>query len=673
MKKKLLILDGTSLLAEAYYKTLTKEVEQITSLKESGKVISKKEEDEAFATLLQSKKGTYINGVQGFFKTLFDALDKRKPSHVAIVWGAQRENNFRRKIFPGYKDDGKVKDRALLEQEKMVKKMLHNMRIYQLESLEYEALDLAGSLAEKFKNEADIEILARNTMSLQFTDIATVWFKTPNHEDIIRKHNLDRYDYPNGAVKFDRDFLLTYKKLTPEQMPDYRALIGNSFSKIPGVKSVGEVTTSALLEEYGSIEAIYSDIDACTTQAEIVDFGKSLMKYLTLPFNPIPFLVKGKEEALLGKDLATYRRDVLGKELKDSDKLSVNDLDNNKINRVEIVKELKSIGLSPIRGNITKNIAEVIEDVGFSSLISTYNPLVFSPNSSVFVGNSYFLDSIPVEIEQEGEMVTLIHLTDEAIVKFGDKIKINTANTNYYSDKAVRERLEEQEKAQSERQVAIITSLANQEKEVDEDISTQIVWATSDNTQIKSNEDYQEEDFEESNDEESNDEEYEGHEECDEYEGCEDEEINKSTKDSENPSSANVKATASSDTTPNSDVNAPDESIDNSPGVKNSNSTVESKSTKKKKGLSLIESIVINRYYCSQCNEEFTLVGSEASFCTKCGASTVDGNDKVDSEKKDDNEQVEIPIAEKSNCKLDDLKLKECKNSLEGVIIAGLS
>lgn len=632
MEKKLLILDGTSLLAEAYYNTLTKEVELMQSLKESGKKVSQKEEDEAFATLLQSKKGTYINGVQGFFRVLFDALDKRNPSHLTVTWGAQRENNFRRKIFPGYKDDGKIKDKALLAQEKMVKSMLFNMGIHQLESFEYEALDIAGSLAEKFKNEAEIEILARNTMSLQFTDIATVWFKTPNFKDIIRKHNLDDYDYPKGSVRFDKEFLLTYKKLKPEQLPDYRALIGNSYSRIPGVKSVGEVTTSALLEEYGSIEALYSDIDACTTQSEIVDFGKDLTKYLTLPFNPIPLLIKGRDEAFLGKKLAIYKRDSLGKGLDNSEEIKIDNLNADKINRVEIIKELKNVGLSPIKGNITKRISEIIEDVNFSSLIASYHPFIFSPTSSTFVGEFSSLDSIPAEITTEDKVVRTMIFTDEAIIQFGDKIKIDADSTSYYSNDAIQERLKEKEEAEKERQIAIITNAVNSQK-YKESQSAQLAWVANTDTQIESSE-----------------EEYEEHEEC-ELNGDE------STED--------LKATDVSS-------NAKQDSNSNKVNNPNLNSSNEIKPNKKK-GLSLIESITINRYYCSQCNEEFTLIGSEASFCTRCGASTVDVDDEVNSNEEYSEREINIPIAEKSNCELSDLELKKDKENLNTVINVALS
>lgn len=602
------------------------------SLKESGKKVSQKEEDEAFATLLQSKKGTYINGVQGFFRVLFDALDKRNPSHLTVTWGAQRENNFRRKIFPGYKDDGKIKDKALLAQEKMVKSMLFNMGIHQLESFEYEALDIAGSLAEKFKNEAEIEILARNTMSLQFTDIATVWFKTPNFKDIIRKHNLDDYDYPKGSVRFDKEFLLTYKKLKPEQLPDYRALIGNSYSRIPGVKSVGEVTTSALLEEYGSIEALYSDIDACTTQSEIVDFGKDLTKYLTLPFNPIPLLIKGRDEAFLGKKLAIYKRDSLGKGLDNSEEIKIDNLNADKINRVEIIKELKNVGLSPIKGNITKRISEIIEDVNFSSLIASYHPFIFSPTSSTFVGEFSSLDSIPAEITTEDKVVRTMIFTDEAIIQFGDKIKIDADSTSYYSNDAIQERLKEKEEAEKERQIAIITNAVNSQK-YKESQSAQVAWVANTDTQIESSE-----------------EEYEEHEEC-ELNGDE------STED--------LKATDVSS-------NAKQDSNSNKVNNPNLNSSNEIKPNKKK-GLSLIESITINRYYCSQCNEEFTLIGSEASFCTRCGASTVDVDDEVNSNEEYSEREINIPIAEKSNCELSDLELKKDKENLNTVINVALS
>lgn len=588
MKSKLLIFDGTSVLAEFYYKTLTLEVEELHSLKESGKSISKEEEDKAYSTLLQAKEGVYINAVQGFFKQLFETIDKVKPSHLIVTWGAERENNFRRKIFPGYKDDGKVKDRALIEQEKLTKLMLSNIGIHQVQGFEYESLDLAGTIAEKFKNQMDIEIFARNMQSLQFTDIATVWFKTPNYEDIIRRHNLDSYNYPKGTVKFDSKFLFEYKNLQPHQIPDFRALVGNSFSKIPGIKSVGQVTTTALLEEYGSLENLYEDIDSCTTREELIDFGRDLTDCLMLAFNPIEFLVKGRNEAFLGKELATYKRDI-----------SIDEIDNlnesiflvDKIDKTKILKELKNINLCPIKANITSKLSSTISRMEFSALIITYNPHIFSSKSVIFVKNAKSLeDFIPTEIESENGLVLIIKIHDNAIVNFRDKIKVDISNCSFYSESEVNNRIKERERIQNERCIAEITNAFS--TNIQEHHSSPVVCPSGIIIGDVEEVEYEVEEYEEEYDDilES--------EACVEVEA---EEVVAVTSPIESSNLNTFSNTAKSNISSN-----------------NANAT---------SGLQLIESLVINRYYCGCCNNEFALIGSTASFCTSCGAK-MEGNIK---------------------------------------------
>ena len=575
MKSKLLIFDGTSILAESYYKTLTLEVEELHSLRESGKSISKEEEDNAYSTLLQAKKGLYINAVQGFFRVLFDALDKTKPSHVVVTWGAERENNFRRKIFSGYKDDGKVKDKVLVEQEVLVKSILSKIGIHQVQGFEYESLDLAGTIAEKFKKQMDIEIFARNSLSLQLTDIATVWFKTPNYEAIIRRHGLDNYGYPKGTVKMDSKFLYEYRGLHPHQIPDSRALIGNSFSKIPGIKSVGQVTTTSLLEEYGTLEGIYEDIDSCTTREELVEFGHELTSSLMLAFNPIEFLVKGREDAFLGKQLATYKRDISNVDI---DSLNEAILSVDRIDKVKILKEFKNINLCPTKARFTTKLNSTVSTMVFSALIVTYHPHIFSLKSDMFVKNAKSLeDFIPAELKVGDKLVVIIKLHEDTIVTFGDTISVDLSNCQFYSLSEVKNRIKEREKIQNERCIAEITSAfsANMHEhhplnsseaitlDVNHEVEVEIVDA-----EINCEEDYEED--------------------RDESVACIEIE-NEETEDS------TVAVTSTLNHT-NLRTN-------------NANSVA---------GLKLLESFNINVYHCNSCNNDFAVIGA-AKFCTHCG------------------------------------------------------
>lgn len=621
MDKKLLIVDGTSILAEAYYKSLTKEVEALHSLKDAGRVITKEMEDKAFSTLLQCKKGVPVNAVQGFFKVLFDAIDKTNPSHLIISWGGKREDNFRRKIFPGYKDDGKVKDRELEYQERLVKEFLKNVGICQLESSSVEALDLAGILITMFKDDFKIEILARNTLSLQFTDEATVWFRTPAFRDIERKFNLDCSDFPKNSIRFDEEFLLKYKNLKPYQIPDYRALIGNSFSKIPGVKSVGEVTTLALLEEYDCIENIYEDIDACSSHDELVDFGNTLTKHLMLPFNPIPFLVKGREEAFLGKKLATYLRE---KDATLTLSLDESEFDIKNIDKVGIVKKLKVLNLAPIKCNITKNIAEIIENLDFSSLVIMYNQHIFSESNPSFIDtidNIGSLDSLSVDDFKSNNLYGELLVTDDAVVAFGDKLKFDFSNVEFYSEEVVSQRIKEREelkKRKEERKQQEILQNTADEDETPTSETTETYRPTlivphfdlKDGIELNADVDCEVELEEERV---ALSEVEVAIADLDEYEIIEENYSETPAKFVQSPTSQRFLSAHEHSNIVNNSTSKP------STINQNTNSS-------KKAGLSLLEQMVISRYVCNECGEEFLLVGSTAEYCVKCGAKNVNNN-----------------------------------------------
>ena len=92
--QKLLILDWTSLVNDAYNTTLTKEMEDARKMCDNAKTEEEKEvalkaKEEAYKTLLKSTSGSYINAVQEFFKVFLDILDRQNPSHVVVCGGGK--------------------------------------------------------------------------------------------------------------------------------------------------------------------------------------------------------------------------------------------------------------------------------------------------------------------------------------------------------------------------------------------------------------------------------------------------------------------------------------------------------------------------------------------------------------------------------------------------------
>ena len=105
--------------------------------------------------------------------------------------------------------------------------------------------------------------------------------------------------------------------LTPEQIIDLKALVGDASDNIPGVKGVGDKAAVPLLQEYKTVENLYSEIENLTVDEEkkLKEFWKSA---LGLNRPPLSYLLKeaegggmgAKEIAFLSKKLATINRNV---------------------------------------------------------------------------------------------------------------------------------------------------------------------------------------------------------------------------------------------------------------------------------------------------------------------------------------------------------------------------
>ena len=457
MKKKLLIFDATSVLAENYYSSLTKEVEFIEKEKSSGVTVEGYEVKKAYSTLLNNK-GMYINAIQGFFKEFFDAIDKTQPTHVITVWGAERVNNSRRNVLSSYKNDGQTKSAALLNQQETVIKMLKSMGFMTITSKNNEALDLAATIATTLENKFDnVEIFARNRLSLQLTDIATVWFKTPRYNQISNIYNLNTLDYPAGTIKYTKDLLLVDKGLKPNQIPDYAALVGNSYFGVTGAKEVGIKTATPLVQEFGSIENIYNLIDECKNHEELIELGISLKDMLMLPINPIEYLIKSRDDVFASKEVSIYKRDVFSKQHKDKLEMMYNQgFMNIPTDKKDIVKNLRELGISAFIGRFTGKACEIISEMSYSSLIVNYNPYIFSPSSVFYIGSSD-LSLVPSDKNVDGEDIPLVFMCDNMVKAFSEKQLIaDVSNTLFYSKDKMDERASKKEEYRKSNKKKII-------------------------------------------------------------------------------------------------------------------------------------------------------------------------------------------------------------------------
>ena len=250
---KLMILDGNSIVNRAYYGV----------------------------RLLTAPDGTPTNGVFGFLSILQKLLADQEPDAVCVAFDVHAPT-FRHKQFADYKGKRKPMPEDLVAQMPLLKEVLQTMGISCYECAGWEADDILGTVGRRCEEENwDCLIVTGDKDSFQLvTDTTHVFHvKTSKGQTTTLEYTPEVFQEEYGFA--------------PIHIIDLKALMGDSSDNIPGVPGVGEKTATALIQNYSTIDNIYS-------QLESLDVKDGVKKKLAA----------GKESAEMSYDLATIRRDV---------------------------------------------------------------------------------------------------------------------------------------------------------------------------------------------------------------------------------------------------------------------------------------------------------------------------------------------------------------------------
>ena len=302
MTEKLLIIDGSSLLSTSFYATAT------------AYLMAKTDEDKekALTRLMKTSDGRYTNGVFPFMRTLLSLIKKNQPTHLAVVWDVSRQT-FRQEIAGGtYKGTRKATPHPLKEQFISTQNLLQGIVPQFLSGKDdeevYEADDFAGSLAKRFQNEIPVFLHTKDEDYLQLVDTNTrVWLGSSKADKMFEDLNLNRQEFnvPDGFFEFTLSTLKDIKGLEPYQIVEYKALCGDTSDNIPGVKGVGEKAVIPLLQEYGTIEAIYETIENLSAKEE-KELKKFFKESLGIGRSPISYMLADGVIALGNGDKINY-------------------------------------------------------------------------------------------------------------------------------------------------------------------------------------------------------------------------------------------------------------------------------------------------------------------------------------------------------------------------------
>ncbi len=227
---------------------------------------------------LTSPAGEPTGALYGLAGLLLKICRDQRPDYVAAAFD-RPEPTFRKEVFADYKAHRPKAPDELVSQIKKARAVFQAFGIPTFEVSGFEADDLIGTLAERFKNEKDLRvvILSGDLDTLQLVQDDRIV------AEILKKGVSKTLMYNESGVK-------ERYHLKPGQLPDYKGFVGDASDNIPGVKGLGPKTAQQLLERFGSIEGIFDKMSKDDPAAKKV-----------LPF---------KKEAFFSKHLATIRRDV---------------------------------------------------------------------------------------------------------------------------------------------------------------------------------------------------------------------------------------------------------------------------------------------------------------------------------------------------------------------------
>lgn len=193
-------------------------------------------------TPLVTREGLHTNAVYGFVRMLLKMLREHKPTHVAVAFDAPGAT-FRHEAYEGYKAQRERAPESFRQQVKLAMELLELMGVEIWQVPGYEADDLMATVA-KLAEEMRMEVY------LVTGDVDVLQLVSDKVKVLSPKRGI------SDMVVYDPETVKLEKQISPEQIPDFKALCGDASDNIPGIPGIGERTAQRLLSEFGSLERV---------------------------------------------------------------------------------------------------------------------------------------------------------------------------------------------------------------------------------------------------------------------------------------------------------------------------------------------------------------------------------------------------------------------------------
>jgi DNA polymerase-1 len=205
----------------------------------------------ALPTDMATASGQVTNSVYGFCTMLNTLVKDHKPDGVIVVFD-RREKTFRHDAVPEYKAQREQQPDILYQQLDIIKELLVSFGILVIDAAGFEGDDLIATIATRAEEHgAELIVVTGDRDSYQLV-------KDPLIRVLYNKRGVSDYALYNEAGIVERT------GVTPDQYPDYAALRGDPSDNLEGVPGVGEKTAAKLINQYGTLEAIFDAADAQT-------------------------------------------------------------------------------------------------------------------------------------------------------------------------------------------------------------------------------------------------------------------------------------------------------------------------------------------------------------------------------------------------------------------------
>ncbi|MGA8831469.1 MAG: DNA polymerase I, partial [Desulfomonilaceae bacterium] len=223
---------------------------------------------------LSNSKGFPTGAIFGFTNMIMKTLKDKSPNRIAVIFDAPGPT-FRHEMYPLYKANRPEAPQDLIIQIPKILELVQAYRLPMLSIAGYEADDIIATLTQKARslNWGVVIVSADKDLTQLVCNGVAMW--DPQKDAL--------YDAKGVKDKFG---------VLPEQILDYLSLVGDSSDNIPGVRGVGPKTATNLIQDFGSLQQIYDQMDRIT---------KPKLR---------ESLVTNRDKAFLSHDLAKLDEDV---------------------------------------------------------------------------------------------------------------------------------------------------------------------------------------------------------------------------------------------------------------------------------------------------------------------------------------------------------------------------